>query len=112
MRKCPNCFGTGSYTRKNKKEHCKKCDGKGVLETIRKEARSNIPKLANQVPYYQVFEKKRVNSNCCNTSIRFLGLKIDEPETCECGIIEVTRIYEKMIDITIVPEKETETILI
>lgn len=113
MIKCGYCFGTGSFKRKNKPESCKYCNGTGKIEPKpRKERRSNIPKLANQVPYFQVFGLKNVVANCCGNSVVFLSLKIDKPVVCECGIIEVVRIYEKMVDINIIPMKYTETILI
>lgn len=113
IRNCPNCYGTGSFKCNNKTEPCKKCNGTGKIETKpRKKPRSNIPKLANQVPCFQVFGLKNVVANCCGNSVIFLRLKIDEPVTCECNVIEVVRIYEKMIDITIIPMKYTETILI
>ena len=114
MIKCTNCFGTGSFNKKNKTEICKKCNGTGeIAPKPRKETRSNIPKLANQVPYFQVFKKtKHVSINCCDQIIRFETLKIDEPITCKCDVIEVLMINKSMIDIKIIPLKETLTILI
>jgi len=110
---CTLCFGTGSFKQKNVVKHCKKCNGTGKIETKpRKEPRSNIPKLANQVPYFQVFQKKKhVKINCCNIIIEFKALKIDKPVICGCGIIEVVRIYDKMVDINTIPIKQTYTVI-
>lgn len=116
MKKCTECFGTGSFKKKKSKktEHCKACNGTGIIETKpRKEPRSNIAKLANQVPYFQVFRlTNHVSINCCKTTIGFLDLKIDEPIICKCNVIEVLMINKSMIDIKIIPLKRTETILI